>query len=192
VKATKKNIMKKQSRNWMARFSPVFLITLIGCSMAHGQDVRSNYMPGTDFSKYRTYKWVTIEAIGGPDQILGAQIKRAIDSQLVSRGLTKVDSGNADLLLGYQTALNHERQWNANGMFDRFGWGMGSATGTATSSTIDVGTLVLNMYDPAAKQLIWTGTATKTIDGNKDPQKIQKNLDKAMRKLLKDFPPGRK
>jgi hypothetical protein len=45
------------------------------------------------------------------------------------------------------------------------------------------------MYDPAVKQLIWTGTAMKTIDGNKDPQKIQKNLDKAMRKLLKEFPP---
>jgi hypothetical protein len=176
----------------MARFSAVFLITFIGWSVVRGQDVRSNYMPGTDFSKYRTYKWVTIDAVGGPDPILDAQIKRAIDSQLAGRGLTRVDSADADLLLGYNAALNHERQWNANGMFDRFGWGMGAGAGTATSSTIQVGTLVLNMYDPAVKQLIWTGTATKTIDGNKDPQKIQKNLDKAMRKLLKDFPPGRK
>jgi Domain of unknown function (DUF4136) len=173
----------------MARFSAAFLITFIGCSVANGQDVKNNYMPGTDFSKYRTYKWVTIDAVGGPDQILDAQIKRAIDSQLAGRGLTKVDSGNADLLLGYHAALNQETEWNANGMFDRFGWGMGAGTGTATSSTIQVGTLVLNMYDPAVKRLIWTGTATKTIDGNKDPQKIQKNLDKAMRKLLKEFPP---
>lgn len=29
------------------------------------QDVRYNYMPGTDFSKYHTYKWVSIEG-GAP------------------------------------------------------------------------------------------------------------------------------
>jgi len=60
---------------------------------------------------------------------------------------------------------------------------------TATSSTISVGTLVLDIYDPAVKQLVWTGRATKTLDPSKDPQKIQKNIDKAMAKLLKNYPP---
>ena len=63
---------------------------------------------------------------------------------------------------------------------------------TATSSTITVGMLILDIYDPAAKQLVWTGSASKTIDSSKDPQKIQKNLNKAMQKLVKDFPPRRK
>ena len=36
-------------------------------------------------------------------------------------------------------------------------WG---GMGTATSSTINVGTLVLDMYDPATKQLVWAGHAT--------------------------------
>ena len=60
---------------------------------------------------------------------------------------------------------------------------------SATSSTIDVGSLVLDMYDPTTKQLVWTGTATKTINPSGNQQKNEKNLDKAMEKLLKKFPP---
>ena len=41
--------------------------------------MRTNYMPGTDFSKYHTYAWVDevtgVPRIGGqPDQILDAQV----------------------------------------------------------------------------------------------------------------------
>ncbi len=60
---------------------------------------------------------------------------------------------------------------------------------SAESSTINIGTLVLDMYDPSAKQLVWTGRATKTVDPSKNPEKNQKNLDKAMAKLLKNYPP---
>jgi hypothetical protein len=56
---------------------------------------------------------------------------------------------------------------------------------TASSSTIIIGTLVLDLYDPATKQLVWTGNATKTIDPSSNQEKNQKNLDKAMAKLLK-------
>jgi hypothetical protein len=194
--------MWQEYRNWMARSGPAFLVALIACSVAHGQDVRTIYMPGTDFSKYRTYKWVTIGESGAPNQIIDTQIKQSIDSQLRAKGFIKVDSDEADvprpaalgrptdLLVRYQVAINRERQWNAYGWGDGFPWrGMGTAMGTATSSTIHVGTLVLDIYDPAAKQLVWEGSATKTINPSKDQQKNQKNLDKAITKLLKDFPP---
>ena len=69
---------------------------------------------------------------------------------------------------------------------------MESVSGTATSSTINVGTLVVGMYDPAAKQLVWIGAAPKTVDPGKNQEKNRKNLDKATQKLLKDFPPTRK
>jgi hypothetical protein len=64
--------------------------------------------------------------------------------------------------------------------------------GTATSSTISTGTLVLDLYDPTTKQLVWTGTATKTLNPSSDQEKNQKNLDKAMAKLLKNYPPPQK
>jgi hypothetical protein len=157
--------------------------------LALGQDVTSNYMPGTDFSKYHTYKWVAIEGAAHPNQIVDEQIKQAIDAQLTQKGLTKTEEDTADLLVGYQVAVDKEKQWTAYGTGGGWGWG-GDAT--ATSSTINVGTLVLDMYDSAAKKLVWTGRATKTVEPSKNPEKNQEHLNKAMEKLLKEFPPKEK
>jgi len=103
--------------------------------------------------------------------------------------LTKTDSDKADLYVGYQIAVDKEKQWNGYGMGGGICWG---GMATATSSTINVGTLVLDMYDLGTKQLVWTGNATKTIVPSSNQEKNQKNLDKAMAKLLKNDPPKRK
>src|SRR5215469_13508103 len=74
------------------------------------QDVKSNSMPGIDFSKYHTYKWVAIEGASHPNQIVDAEIKQAVDAQLATKGLTKTDSDKADLYVGYQTAVDQQKQ----------------------------------------------------------------------------------
>lgn len=178
--------MRNMNQKQLFRIGVTLAMALVACIGAIGQDVRHNYMPGVDFSKYHTYKWVNIEGGAHPNQIVDTEIKQSVDSQLTSKGLTKTDSDKADLDVGYQIAVDKEKQWNAYGMGGgvRFG-GMGSAT----SSTINVGTLVLDMYDPASKQLVWTGQATKTIDPSSNQEKNQKNLNKAMQKLLRYYPP---
>jgi hypothetical protein len=151
--------------------------------------VTTNFMPGTDFSKFHTYKWINIEGGTHPNQIVDSQIKAAVDSQLAAKGLTKTDKDKADLYVGYQVSLDQQKQWNAYGMGGGPRWGMGGGMATATSSVIEVGTLVLDMYDPSPKQLVWTGRTTKSLDPGKSQEKNQKDLDKAMQKLLKNFPP---
>jgi len=175
----------KQMR--LANVVVALAVSLIAGIATMGQDVRSNYMPGTNFAKYHTYKWVTIEGGSRPNQIADAQIKLSVDSQLALKGLTKTDSDTADLYIGYQTAINQEKQWDAYGT-GGFRWG-GMGMGSAASSTITNGSLVLDMYDPATKQLVWTGNATKTLSPSGDQKKTEKNLDKAIRKLLKNYPP---
>ena len=162
---------------------------LMASPVIKAQDVRYNFMPGTDFSKYHTYKWVSIEGGAHSNQIVDAQIKQAVDTQLASKGLTKTTGDTADLYVAYQIAVDQEKQWNAYGMGGGIRWG---GLATATSSTISVGTLVLDLYDPATKQLVWTGTATKTLDPGSNQEKNQRNLDKAMQKLLKNYPPKQK
>jgi Domain of unknown function (DUF4136) len=152
------------------------------------QDVRTNSMPGTDFTKFKTYKWVRIDGAKYPNQIVDAQIEQAIDQQMAAKGFTKTDAENADLDLAYQVSMDQQTQWSAystGGM--RWGWGGGMTV--ATPTTLHVGTLVLDMYNPAAKQLVWQGSATKTVNPGNSQEKIQKNLDNAMKKLLKNFPP---
>ena len=118
-------------------------LALLACGGAFAQDVSYNSMPGIDFSKYHTYKWITIEGATYPNQIVDTQIKNSIDSQLASKGLTKSDTDKADLYIGYQASINQQRQWNAYGMGGGLRWGGGMAT--AQSSTISIGTLVLDM-----------------------------------------------
>ena len=179
----------------VGRGGNLFLLLLAGTLLwpAAGtlaaQDVRYNFMPGTDFSKYHTYRWVSIEGGEHPNQIVDARIKQSVDSQLASKGMTKTDNDKADLYLAYQVAVSQETQWNAYGMGGGFRSG---GMASATSSTIHVGTLVLDMYDPATKQLVWTGNATKTLDPSSNQEKNQKNLNKAMQKLLKNYPPKQK
>lgn len=179
--------MIQEVRGRVARVGIVLMFALLACSVTPAQDVTTNAMPGTDFSKYHTYKWVAIQGASYPNQIVDAQIKNSIDSQLSAKGLKKTDDENADLYVGYQASIDQEKQWNAYGTGG--GWRFGGGMATATSSTISVGTLVLDMYDRANKQLVWSGRVTKTMDPKANQEKRQKNLDKAMQKLFKNFPP---
>jgi len=164
-------------------------VLVLGAGIVLAQDIKTNFVPGTDFSKFKTYKWVAIEGAEKPDEIVDSQIKQAIDAQMTAKGFTKATGDAADLFVGYQVAIQQERQWNAYGGGGlRWGGGMG----TATSSTIQIGTLVLDIYDAAAKKLLWKGDATKTLNPSKDANKNQERLNQAMAKLLKDFPPKAK
>ncbi len=194
--------MRQKCRPWAAKFGPALVLALVACSMTYAQDVRTNYMPGTDWSKYHTYAWVDevqgVPALGGhPDQILDAQVKQAIDSQMAAKGFTKVVEGKPDLLLGYQLMIDQEKQ--INGLGDNWGgwgggwgpWGGGFGTFSASTSSNYIGTFVVGMYDPAAKKLVWIGGAQHAIEPSKKPEKNVQRLNKGAQKLLKDFPPGR-
>ena len=167
----------------------VFSVLTLGVSAASAQDVAVNYVPGTDFTKYTTYRWVEIDGAEKPDQILDTQIKQSVEKVLAGKGLKKLDGDEATLFIAYQVAIGQERQWNSYNTGGYGSWRYGGGTSTATSTTINIGTIALDMYDPAKKELMWKGQASKTIDEKANPEKRQKNLDKAMTKLLKDFPP---
>jgi Domain of unknown function (DUF4136) len=166
---------------------------LLMAACAYGQDVHYNYDRSATFAKYKTYQWVDIPGGEVPDQLIDQAIKRAVDEQLAQKGLTKVEK-DADLYIGYQVAVNPEKSISLWGTSDGplgwggwGGWGMGTAQGQ--TSTIYVGTLLVDLYDAGRKQLVWRGDATKTINLKKDPEKNYKNLQKAMAKLFKNYPP---
>jgi len=127
-----------------------------------------------------------------PDQLIDRDIKRSIDEQLSQKGLTRVEK-DADLYVGYQAVIDMEKGISLSGWGTRGGpggWGgLDSGTVTGQTSTIPVGILLVDLFDPAKKQLIWRGDASKTLDLKKDPDKNYKNLQKAMTKLFKNYPP---
>jgi hypothetical protein len=163
--------------------------------VASAQDVTYNALPEHDFSKYKTYRWVTVDGAQKIDDITDKQIMDAIDRQLAAKGLTRTADDKVDVLVAYQAAIDQEKQLNAytSGGYGwgwrGYGYGGGMATTTTTTSTILIGMVNIDVYDAEAKQLVWRGRASKTIDTKANPEKRQKNIDKAMTKLLKNYPP---
>jgi hypothetical protein len=176
-------------------------LLLMIAGRAFGQDVRYNFSKDTDFSKFKTYKWVTIKDAQKVDDITDKQIKDAFDTVLATKGLEKTDSDDADLYIGYQAAVGQEKQYTSfnTGWGYGPGWGggwygggMNSSMTTGTTSTIYTGQLSLDMYNRDGHDLVWRGVASKTIDTKAKPDKRQKNLNKAAAKMLKNYPPPKK
>lgn len=173
-----------------------FCLLLVCLVPVGAQDIRYNYARGTDFSKFKTYKWVRVPNAQYPNDILDNQIKQAINTQLATKGLTATEE-NPDLYITYQVAVNQEKEWNSYSTGgDMWGWGRwggwggsGMGTTTTTSKTINIGTLSVDMYDVQQKNQIWRGDASKTLGSGKDPKKVEKNINKAMAKLFKKYPP---
>jgi hypothetical protein len=179
-----------------------FLFLAIAClpELAMAQNVTYNYAQGVDFAFYKTYQWVDIEGAAAPDRVLDAQIRQAIDAQLAAKGFTKSEQG-AQLYLAYQMSFRREKQI---GQYLRGGagghgpgWSYGCVYGAIYSgptmsvesnSTIQFGNLVLDIYDSAFKELVWRGNVSKTTN----PEQKGYNLNKGVRKLLKNFPPRTK
>jgi hypothetical protein len=174
-------------------------LLFVGAGTTVAQDVRYDFDKDKDFSKYKTYKWVPIKGAELPDELTQKAVTSAIDAQLAAKGLTKTDAEQADLYIGYQTALGQEKEFSSynTGWGYGPGWGggwyggggMSTSTTYGSTSTVYTGTLDLSMYDPASKQLVWRGSATKTLDPKAKPEKKEKNIGKAVTKLLKNYPP---
>ena len=179
--------------------SPFLLaVGLLVAASAFGQDVRYNFDKNADFSKFKTYKWVTLKDAATVNDLVNKQIMDAVDAELATKGLTKLTDDSANLYIAYQAGIGQEKQftsfssdWGYGGGWYRGGWygGSGMSTTTGQTSTIYVGQLALDMYDSANKDLAWRGVASKTIDPKAKPEKQQKNLAKAVKKLLKNYPP---
>lgn len=184
----------------MTRIRMMFALLLLATG-GFAQDVRYNFAAGQDFSVYKTYKWVQIKGTDRLNQLAEQQLMSAVDSELAKKGLTKVEGDTADLFVGYQASISQEKQYTS---FDTgwgygpgwgggwYGGGYGGGTTTGQTSTIYIGNVSLDMYDPARKQLVWRGAASKAIDTKAKPEKRQKNLGKAVAKLLKNYPPPQK
>ncbi len=185
--------MKKISFILMA-----LLLTFAG--KAFSQDVRYNFDKDSDFSKFKTYKWVVLKGATQANDLVDKQIKEAIDAQLATKGLTKVEGDDANLLIGYQTAVGTEKQFTSYdsgwgygpGWYGRGWYGGGGGMTTGQTSTIYNGQLAVDMYSPAGHDLVWRGVVSKTLDPDAKPDKRQKNLTKALTKLFKNYPPKAK
>jgi hypothetical protein len=96
-------------------------LLFLAASTAIAQDVRYNFDKDTDFSKLKTYKWVTIKDASKLDDLRDKQIKDAVEAELAKKGPTNTEADTADLYVGYQAGIGTEKQFTSYNT----GWGYG-------------------------------------------------------------------
>jgi hypothetical protein len=181
--------MTHRAKGYADRLLLLLGFALLACGVAMSQQVTYNFMPGANFSSVHAYKWVEIPGGVHPNQIADQEIKQAVNNVLAGKGLALATGDKADLYVGYQCFIQQQRQWNAWGMGGGLRWG---GMGSATSSTIDNGTLARDFYNPTSQELVWRGAAAKTLDPSGNQEKDMQRLNKAVAKLLKNFLPNQK
>jgi hypothetical protein len=124
---------------------PLLGLFLASASSAVAQDVRYNFAKEAPFSTYKTYKWVAIKSAQPLSDLVENQIKSTVDAELGKKGLMKTEADTADLYVGYQAAINTEKQftsfndsWGYGGGWYGPGWYGGGGMSTTTGSTDDL------------------------------------------------------
>jgi hypothetical protein len=162
-----------------------------GAADVSAQSVNVTFDRKADFYQFKTYKWVTIKDARLLDDLTTEQLIATVDVELAKKGLTKSKTDKADLFVAYQIARPGQKQLSHFNVGASYGSAAGanSAAAGASATTVHTGLLVLDMYESTNQQLVWRGVESKTIDADAKPAKKQKHLDKAIEKLLKDYPP---
>jgi hypothetical protein len=167
-------------------FAAVALCFLLS-TVAFAQKTDIDWDRSANFSNFHTYMW--LQSPHPAKGLWHQRIMDAVDQQLQAKGLTKVDS-NADLTVGYSNSIHDQKEVIGSGYGFGPGWGWGYwGPGNVTYNTYVTkeGTLVVELADAKNKQMLWRGSATNTISDNSN--KNINNLDKAVTKLFKNFPP---
>ena len=77
--------------------------------------------------------------------------------------------------------------WGRWGYWGPYGMGGGATT---TVSQVPVGTLIIDLVDAKAKQLVWQGVGKDTLKPSASPEERDERVGKAMAKIFASFPPG--
>jgi hypothetical protein len=162
------------------------------------QKVSYDFNKGANFGAFKTYAQKAGTKVG--QELIDNRIAAAIDSELALKGFTKAET-NPDVVVVYHVAFDQEKDISTYssgyaGGYGAYGYGWGGGWGGGTTSTqvrnILVGTLVIDMADAKANQMAWRGMATKEIDPQAKPDKRDKNISNAVKKVFKNYPPKQK
>lgn len=171
----------------------ILLAALAGCSSI---TVNHDYDSEADFTTYRTFGWMprsgqapgTAAEAKTMSDLLDRRIRNAVEGELTARGLTLSDA-QPDLEVVYHVGAQDKIQVTDWGYrYSDYYWGYGGRQ-------IDVyqyteGTLVIDLVDAAADNLVWRGSGTGVVDNTqRSPEEMQDRMNEIVAKIMQSFPP---
>jgi hypothetical protein len=175
------------------------VLTLTACSSMR---FASDHDPDAvnRMQEYRTYDWlptegnVVVDASRATSEFLPKRIKHTIDDQLASNGYQLAAGGGADFLVGYHVSTAGKLDATTVNTYYGYGYGWGGwyAPAMATNTYVHEyteGTLLIDVVDAQANELVWRGTAQAEVSETDSPQQTNQKIAAAVEGILARFPP---
>lgn len=174
------------------RVAAIALALLVSaCASINAPAVRTAVDPGANFSRVHTYMWIGKPDAGSP--LMQQRIVEGIDTRLQARGWRRVDSNGDVHIDAHVTSDERQLPGSRAAGTGYLGWGgfgppaPNSPPGLGTG-TVEVGTLIVDIYDGATRREMWRGSASATLQNN--PDRMDARLQSALDRMFAGFPPG--
>jgi len=178
----------------MKRTAIMFFTTLaIAVAGTAGMKVESEGRAGLDLSRYETYSWraadnVESGAAAAEGTRLAARLEEIGDEKMKEVGFKKGAAGETDLVIRYRgipldmISVENIQQ----GDWENVSWIGDSGASAATSYR--QGALLIEVLDGETDEQLWAGWAKDALEMTASREKIEAKAEKAMKKILKQFP----
>jgi hypothetical protein len=177
------------------RLAAAALAILLVPALAAAQKTSYDYDKSANFTAFKTYTLKEGTSVGQP--LIDERIVNAIETELKAKGLTRSDA-SPDIAVVYHIAFDKQKDISTfssgyGGGYGPYGWGYGGAWAGGTTSTqvrdILVGTLVIDIADAKKSQVAWRGMGVKEVQTQANPEKRDKSINNAIKKIFKNYPP---
>ena len=175
------------------------LATALTPALAMAQKTSYDYDKTENFAALKTYTQKEGTKVGQP--LIDERIVAAIDAQMAAKGFTK-SASNPDAYVVYHIAFDKQKDISTfssgyGGGYGGYGYRYGGGWGGGTTSTqvrdILIGTLVIDIVDAKGEggkgQVAWRGMGVKEVNPQNKAEKLDKNINSAVEKIFKNYPP---
>ena len=176
-------------------------MALMACS---GLKTTVDYDETFDFSGIQSWNWLHEKQPETGDRFVDnplrdGRIRRSIGEVLKEKEQDQKASA-PDVLVAYEFSVETKQKTSSVGIYvgtgtwgNRGGVSVGAGGPVSTRSTpYQVGTLVIDIINPADEQLLWRGSGQATLQDSIDAGTQDQDMLEAIRKIMENYPPARK
>lgn len=151
-------------------------------------EVSQNFERTTDFGKLKTYAWMPgasgsdIQPGANRDIDVDGTIRKAVEKYMATKGFVQA-TVTPDVLVKYHVGLR------TTAYVTNFGTNYNEKVGWSETETVQDGQMTVDLVDANSQQVVWRGTAWGALNVDPNQTIVNKNVDRAVKKIFDQYPP---
>lgn len=175
-----------------------FALLLLGASGCAVTD----FDRSADFAQYKRFAWgeshVDVRNPVYDSDLINKRVRQIVEEEFARRGIVR-NEDNPDFIVSYHTYTEKKERTSASSPYAyryfpfgfypfAFGWvpfGYPYMMGAPQVAEYTEGTLIIDITDRRADELIWRGSVSGNVD---DIPRLRKQIEKGVRAIMKKYP----